>query len=1139
MNYILKFHRRLTPPIVIFFLGCLCAVPGVAGQDTGPGTLTGHVHGPAGVAVPGATVQITNLDTGGRKETWSNEEGDYTFTNLKPGNYKLETSLVGFQADVRQPVLMTPGRNLRVNVSLVMQMAESNPAGEASSRAAGGNRQGNGRADGASSEAVAGALGQAGNTAGLGGQNGNGNGVRFSNGMGGGMTDDAAGSSGVEENASASASNSFLLGGGMGVSASAPPQAGEANVRQRIMQFRAMMQARQGAPGFGGGEGGPGEMMAFFGGGPGGGFGGPGGGFGGGFGGFGRFGGGNWAGRRAQVNRLRGNILERFTDSELDARPYPLNIPESPRIPSHSEILSGSIGGPVVIPKIYNGKDKTSFFVNYGLTRATNALDTLSTVPTLAERSGDFSNALITNGALAGTVPVIYNPNSNPLTPFTNNQIPQGDLNGAALGLLRFIPTPNLPGQTQNYHLQASTPSANDRVMARIGQQISSKDSLNVMYFFNSARTSSLGNFPTLTQTMSVRGQNVNISEVHTLGPRFINTMLVNFNRQRSTLLNGFSNKQNIAGNLGITGISTDPLNWGVPQIGFTNFTGLNDAIPSLNRNQTVRLVDTVLYNHGKHNVRFGGEVRRVQQNPVTDPNARGTFTFSGYTTSDFTANGLPVSGTGYDFADFLLGLPQTTSVRYGDSANYFRAWVFNGFLQDDWRVLSHLTLNYGLRYEYFTPFTEKYGHLADLAFNPGFADPAVVTGQQPGSLPDSLLRGDAHNLAPRVGLAYRPWLGHSMVVRAGYGIFYDGSIYSRIFSNMASQPPFAFASTLTTAPTQVLTLQNGFPRVGTNTLTNTYAIDPNFRTPYAQSWNLSVEQEIARNVILSVGYTGTKGSKLDLLLAPYQIVSNQISPLAGTQPFTYETSGADSIYHSLNVELRRQFHGGFSISGVYTYSKAIDDAASVGGAGRTVAQNYLDLQAERSLSSFDMRHRLIINHMYELPFGEQRHWLNKGGVLAEVVGNWQVSGVTTIHSGSPFTATALGNLSNFAGSAAVFNLRANATGQPASLSSQDRTTQEYFNTAAFVAPPAGAFGNAGRGTITGPGAVNFNMSLDRFFIFSREKGIRGDFRVDANNIFNTPAYGQIGSVVNSLTFGRVTSVGSMRVVDFVFRLNF
>jgi len=1113
-------------------------------QSSTAGGLTGHVRGPGGVSVPGATVVLTNPESGARKATWTDEAGNYVFNGLAPGNYKLEVSLVGFQTDVREPIPVSEGKTLKVNIALVINTPELAKSSGATNPPSGQRQPQNLQNLPAQMQAAMAAQGMEPSlVAGMNG-NGNGGGVRFSE-------EQSAGGSAQTENPvdtdlSASATNSFLLAGGEGISASTP--GGGQGRGQRFEQMRELfMMQGQGAPGFGGGGPGGGGFGPGGGGFGGGGFGG--GGFGGGgFGGGGR----NWAGNRARVNRLRGNIMESYTNSVFDAHPYPLNVAESPRIPSYSEQLFASIGGPLVIPKVYNGGSKTSFFVNYSLTRGKSPFDSFATAPTPAERAGDFSQAVIPTGTAAGTVPIIYDPLSNPAgprTPFPNNTIPMARMDKAALGLLSYtpllIPLPNLPGAVQNFHLQESLPTANDRVMGRIGEQISAKDSLNAMYFFNSARSNSVSSFPALTSNSSVRSQNLNLSEIHTLGPRTLNTLTVNFNRQRTSTLNAFAYKQDIAGELGIQGISTSPLDWGVPMTQFTNFTGLNDVIPSLTRNQTSRAMDVFLRNVGKHNIRLGGEVRRVQQNLLTDPNARGTFTFSGYTTSDFNTNGLPVANTGFDFADFLLGLPQTTSVRFGDTSNYFRSWVYDGFLQDDWRATAHLTILYGLRYEYFPPFTEKYGHLSDLTFAPGFSSAAVVTGQNPGNLPSSLLRSDDHNFAPRFGLAFRPWSKHSLVLRSGYGIFYDGSIYSRLYTNMASQPPFAQASTLVTTPKQVLTFENGFPKLGPNILSNTYALDSNFRTPYAQTWNFSIEDEIVRNVILSIGYVGTKGTKLDLLLAPNQappgapITRGTQTALENTLAFTYETSGAASIYHGLQVGLRRQFHGGFSMSGNYVFSKSIDDAASVGGAGRTVAQNYLDLQAERGLSSFDVRNKLLINDIYQLPFGEQRRWLNKGGAAGRVLGNWQLSGVTTIQSGTPYTAQILGNLSNRAGTAAISNLRADATGLPVELPRSQRTTLDFFNTAAFSLPDPGEYGDAGRDTIPGPGTVNFNMSLDKLVTFSRERGIRGDFRISSNNIFNTPKFAGLSTTVNGQGFGRVTSVGAMRSVVFMLRLNF
>ena len=1088
------------------------------------GSVKGHVSGPGGVEAPGATVTLVDKQTGERKLTWTDEEGNYTISGVKPGAYKLEISLIGFRTEMREPVQVSAGQGADVNLQLSIAVPEASPT-PARPRFPSGAAESENRQS-LPPEVLARLRGAAESAAGEGEMGSGEANVRSMEGTGSaalsqGESSNGTGNASQEEflspDAAASAANSFLLSGSVGRAPT--PGEEEDRGRRRREQFQRLGES-QGAPGFGGG-GRPD---------------------------FGMFSGGGGGRGRPMSNRIRGNLFERYSNSALDAHPYPLNVESSPQIPAYQEQAGFSIGGPLVIPKIYQGRDKTSFLVNYSLRRARNPFDSFATVPTLAERGGDFSQTVIPSGPLAGTVPVIYDPETGLAgapAAFEGNRIPEARLNSAALGLLQYIPEPNLPGAVQNFRLQEALPNSSDRLMGRIGHQISDKDSLSVFYFFNSLRSRSVSSFPALTRTTSVRSQNLNLQETHTFNPQLVNTLLVNFNRQRTATLNPFAYGRDISGELGIQGTSQDPRDWGLPIISFTNFSGLNDVIPSLVRNQTLRAVDSLVITRGKHTLRLGGEVRRVELNTLTDPDARGTFTFSGFTTSGFAADGFPVEGTGFDLADFLLGLPQATSVRFGTSSNYFRSWVYSGFAQDDWRLSTRLTLNLGLRYEYFQPFTELYGHLSNLTLGEGYSSAEVVTAQAAGPYPNSLIGPDGNNIAPRVGVAFRPWISRRLVFRAGYGIFFDSSIFPRLVPNLANQPPFAQASTLLTSPDRVLTLQEGFPEIDPTVARNTYAVDPNFRTPYGQTWNFTVEDEIARDLVFSAGYVGTKGTKLDLLLLPNRaapgtpLTTQDRLAIENALQFTYETSGAASIYHGLQVGLRRQFHGGFSMSGDYVFSKSIDDAASVGGAGRTVAQNHLDLAAERGLSVFDVRHRLTLNHMYELPFGDRQPFLNHGGALGKILGNWQISGRATLQSGTPFTVRVLGNASNNSGTGASFSERADATGLPVGLPAAERTTISYFNTAAFALPAPGEFGDAGRNTIPGPRRIVFNMSLGRRVTFSQEKGIRGDFRVEANNIFNTPSFSGLATVVNATDFGRVTSVREMRSLEFSLRLRF
>jgi len=1100
-------NRTFSRKTLALFLLLLTPVIACA-QTAAPGAIAGHVSGPRGIALPGVTVLLVNHQTSRELKTWTDRAGNYTFAGIAPGTYSVEFNMMGFSPAVRHGIIVNSAGPSRADAALEFQNSNSDVSAAQAATAKGKPATASEGNSTAKSSASARDLQNKGEGHHLAIKPAK---VRFSKNKIPGKMKEPHSEYAIEQ--SASAANSFLLSGNL-VRARDPAKA-EARYSKRVAEFRAKSQRT--TPGAGSQNA---SMPGLV--------------------------GGHWANRPSKVNTVRGNLFEEFSNSAVDASPYPLNTSRSPQIASYFQHFAFSLGGPVVLPHIYNGRDKTSFYIHYNLQRMTRPFDIYSTVPTLAERNGDFSQTAIPAGPFAGTTPIIYDPQSNPLgprQPFAGNQIPGSRISGVAAGLLNYIPPPNLPGSVQNFHLQQSLPSAHDRVMARIVHQFSGRDSLSAFYYLNSSRSNSVHDYPGLTQNRSLLGQDLNLAETHTINPLTVNAFTASFNRERINTLNPFAFNQNIAGNLGVQGISQIPMDWGVPWINFTNFNHLNDVIPSLIRNQTFHFADTVVTNRGAHNLKLGVQFADVQLDALTDPNARGTFIFSGYSTSDFTAGGAPVGGTGFDFADFLLGLPQTTSVRYGTSSNYFRSRDFAGFVEDDWKASPRLTVVAGLRYEYFSPFREKYGHLSNLTVGQDFSTANVVTGQSHESYPASLIYGDRNDFSPRFGIAFRPWAKQGLVIRAGYGIFYDQSIYQLLVPYLANQPPFAQASTLVTSPSSVLTLANGFPSSGQKPLRNTYAVDPHYLTPYAQTWNFMLEEQISPDLIATIGYIGTRGTHLNLLLAPNSAAPGSVSGslrLANALPFIYDTSGASSAYQALQGSLRRQFHSGFSFDINYTYSKAMDNAASVGGYGNVVAQNPFNLAAEWGLSGFNPTHRLLIDDAYELPFGPRHRFLNNGGILARIFGNWQISGVTTYQSGFPYTAYILGNISNnVAGAAPFSSLRAQATGAAAAIAGSRQSTLQFFNTAAFTLPPAGFYGNAGRNTIPGPDLLNFNASLDRFVTFSDQRNITGDFRVEADNILNNPNFNGLGTVVNAANYGRITSVLPMRALQISFRLQF
>jgi hypothetical protein len=588
-----------------------------------------------------------------------------------------------------------------------------------------------------------------------------------------------------------------------------------------------------------------------------------------------------------------------------------------------------------------------------------------------------------------------------------------------------------------------------------------------------------------------------------------------------------------------------------VPQINFTNFTDLNDPVPALRRNQTFRLTDSISYMHGKHTFRMGGEYRRLQTNTQNDPIARGSFTFTGLLTSQLDAQGRPVPGTGNDFADFLLGLPQSTTVRFGSSRTYFRSWGMNLYTQEDWRVHPRFTLTYGLRWEMQTPPIELFDKIANLDVSDTITAVATVVPDQVspihGKFPRALVRGDYNNFAPRLAIAWRVpgnWgRGRGMTVRAGYGMFHNLSIYNQLAASMANQPPWAQAQTRLTTTTSLLTLQNGFPAQPPGSVPNTIAVDPNYSVGYAQLWNTSVETQFSQVWTLELTYTGTKGTHLDLLRSPNRalptcpLCTDLARRIPNAPGFTYDTFGASSIYHALQARVQHRMSRGLMAMGQYTYGKSIDNASSIGGGAQVVVQDDANFRAERGLSTFDMRHQFRGFFVWEPPLGERKRWAKKGW-QASWFGNWQVNGNVTWTTGTPFTARLLGAASNNSGTGNNFSERPDAVGDP-NLPGDARSPLHFFNTNAFALPLPGLFGNAGRNTIEGPGTVQVNMALAKTIRMGKDGQRRMDLRWEAQNLFNHPNFTGLSTALGSSTFGRVLGSRAMRTMDLQIRVNF
>lgn len=902
-----------------------------------------------------------------------------------------------------------------------------------------------------------------------------------------------------------------------------------------------------GAPNANGAPGGPGGGGGF--GGPGGGGGGrAGGGFGGGGGGGRRGGGGGFPGggrgglgaggrnapsfignraRRGQ-QQIQGQAFYTFGNSALNARPFALNGVAEPKAAYAQNRFGFNIGGPVAIPHLFDWSTKANFFINYTGNLLRNPFDQTATVPTALEREGDFSQ----------TGSIVYDPTTH--QPFPNNMIPLSRISPIALGLLNFYPAANQADAVQNYRIATAVPANSQSLNTRFNYTLNPKDRLNYTLNYQSRNGNSSQLFGYRDETQG-NGINTTLAWAHNFGARSFQTLTVGFNRNTSNTVPFFAFGADTATQLGIQGTSPDPRNYGPPTLSFTNYGSLTDGSPAVSAVSTYSISENVSFHKGKHNFQVGADYRRYLNNIVTDANGRGTFTFTGLSTSGLDANGQPLAGTGWDFADFLLGLPQSSSVRYGASSEYYRTNSYDAFVTDDWRLFPNLSFNLGLRYEYFSPITEKYGRLANLDIAPDFTAvaPVVAGGVGPysGKFPDSLINPDRNNFGPRVALAWKPRTNGNMVVRIGYGIYYNQAAYNQLGTKLATQPPFASSTQVESSPSDILTLATGLTAIPVGkTILNTYAVDRFYRAPYAQTWNVSIQKSLG-SFVVETAYNGTKGTRLDIQSLPNRaapgspLTAEQRLEIGNATGFTFDSSDGNSILHSAMLRVNRRLRNNISANLQYTFSKSIDDSSTFGGAGNTVAQNANDLSAERGLSSFDRRHVLTLNYQFNSPVGGRNGMFQNSQFLQKALKDWTLSGSTTAETGTPLTARVLGNIADTGGTGSIGSGRADASGLPVDSGSG------YFNLAAFILPAAGQYGNAGRNTIPGPGMFVENLSLSRSIALGERR--RFEMRVDGTNVFNHVNISNLSTVVNSITYGLPTATGAMRTLSVSLRLRF
>jgi hypothetical protein len=791
-------------------------------------------------------------------------------------------------------------------------------------------------------------------------------------------------------------------------------------------------------------------------------------------------------------------------NSAFDSRPFSFNG-QSAAKPEYNDLqFVANFGGPIRIPKLM--RRGPNFFGNFQRVRDHNATTQSTFMPTALERGGDFSQS---RNAFGQPVRLI-DPASG--QPFAGNVIPADRISPQAAALLGYYPQPNTDGEGFNYQVPILVTTRTDTGTTRLQHQFrNGREQFNGVLSYNRNTTESANLF-TFVDTIQNTNLNLDVNHSHRINQFMFLRSRYQFSRGTNDVSPAFANVTDVSGLAGIAGSDRSPVNWGPPSLSFTSIAGLSTGQYAANTNLTNGGGTEVFWFRGRHSLTMGGGVRRQAFDIFSQQNARGSFGFTG-------------AASGSDVADFMLGLPQTSSIAFGNADKALRQNVIEAYVNDDYRVSPVLTLNLGLRWEYETPITEAQGRLVNLALAPGFTSSEAVVA------PDGLLRPDRSGIQPRVSMAWRPIPGSSLVVRASYGVYRNQSVYQSIAMLLAQQPPLSTTGTAQTSAALPLTLATGLLRLSSSPF-NTFAVDPEFRVGSAHNWQASVQRDLPQSLTVIATYLGSRGTHLMQQVLPNTYPVGAANPCASCPSgFVYLSSDGTSQRNAAQVQLRRRLRNGFTASGQYTLAKATDNATAFNGAslaGFAIAQNWLDLDAERGPSSFDQRHQFTAQAQYTTGAGITGGTL-VDGIRGRLLKDWTFVGQLTVGSGLPLTPVYLVPVP---GTGYVGSIRARLTG-----ASTDAPDGYYLNPEAYAAPAAGEWGDAGRNSGRGPQQFSLNAAVGRTFRWGERFNI--DWRIDAANVLNRQVYTAVNAIVGSPQFGRPSNINQPRTIQSSLRIRF
>lgn len=823
-------------------------------------------------------------------------------------------------------------------------------------------------------------------------------------------------------------------------------------------------------------------------------------------------------------NEFHGDAFEFHRDNHLTTEDYYSQKANLPKPVFRQNQFGGTVGGPI-------HKNTTFFFLSYEADRFSQGQSILSIVPTAAQLSGNMSLDYLGNPA-----PQIYDPASavtvngvTTRTPFAGNIIPASRIDPAMTAYAKiFLPAPNTNVSGNNYINTSPNILNGNQGMVRIDQRFGDNNTLTGRYNINDSHNIQPTNYPVVNNTDGNTFTNAMISDTQTFGPNTVLDVRLGYHRNNLEItdnapggVSATSAYINQYGFQGVPSVKGIPL---FPQYSVGgNFSVSQQGYPF--PDDTWSLMGSVSHIMGKHLLKLGWDFRYMRN--LDDGYFTGNFNF----TADATNDPQNTATTGQSMASYLLGLPNSALRNIGATAAIMRKHDYSGFAQDDWKVTSRLTLNLGIRYDYLGWPYSRDNTLGSFDLNTGqylWDGKNPVTGAPP-NVRRGIVNPRYDNWAPRVGFAYR--LNDKTTVRSGYGIFYNGN-YLWEAQGIRGNYPYAISETLTNLNTAGATspIEKTFSPILTVTpganvpLTDQHIVNRNNKTSYTQQWNFHVERRLTDDLIAEVGYVGNKGTHLTMF-----INGNTALPGPGDPdprrpyPVLGATSVMDNVasshYEGLQAKLEKRFAQGLTFRVNYSFSKTMD----VGGSGFSNSaspQNPYDMKADSALSSLDRAQILSLDWVYQLPFGTGRRFgSNFNRFENAVLGGWEVTGIVSATSGSPFTATLEGDIANIG--ARSISQRPNLVGNP--YSGGLSTTGLWVNPAAFAIPAAYTFGNLGRNTMIGPGF--FQMDFGGYKNFNVTERIGVQFRAEIFNITNAVNFGNPNGDLNSASFGQISGL--------------